>query len=31
MEERFEKISKNGSMMPNKDYIMDMLSSIASK
>jgi hypothetical protein len=31
IEDRFEEISKNGSLMPNEDYIMDMFSSIASK
>ena len=30
-EDRFEEISKNGSLMLNKDYMMDMFSSIASK
>ncbi len=31
IEDRFEEISKNGSLMLNEDYIMDMFSSIASK
>ena len=31
IEDRFEEISENGSLMPNEDYMMDMFSSIASK
>jgi hypothetical protein len=31
IEDRFEGISENGSLMPNEDYLMDMFSLIASK
>jgi hypothetical protein len=31
IEDRFEDISKNGPLMLNEDYIMDMVSSIVSK
>jgi hypothetical protein len=31
IEDRFEEISENGSLMLNEDYMMDMFSSIPSK
>ena len=31
IEDRFEEISENGSLMLNEDYMMDMFSSIAIK
>jgi hypothetical protein len=31
IEDRFEEISENGSLMLSKDYMMDMFSSIALK
>jgi hypothetical protein len=31
IEDRFEEISENGSLMLNEDYMIDMFSSIASR